>query len=51
MLNKANFDSPVKTRIDFRFDSLDENYNELLKLNKLLLSLIAIEFDLKQCLL
>lgn len=47
MLNKANFDSPVKTRIDFRFDSLDENYNELLKLNKLLLSLIAIEFDLK----
>lgn len=47
MLTKANFDSPVKTRIDFRFDSLDENYNELLKLNKLLLSLIAIEFDLK----
>lgn len=47
MLTKANFDSPVKTRIDFRFDSLDENYNELLKLNKLLLSLIAIEFDIK----
>ncbi len=47
MLNKVKFDSPVKTRIDFRFDSLDENYNELLKLNKLLLSLIAIEFDLK----
>lgn len=47
MLTKANFDSPVKTRIDFRFDSLDKNYNELLKLNKLLLSLIAIEFDLK----
>lgn len=47
MLNEAGFNSPVKTRIDFRFDSLDENYNELLKLNKLLLSLIAIEFDLK----
>ncbi len=47
MLNKVDFESPTKTRIDFRFDSFDENYNELLKLNKLLLSLIAIEFDLK----
>lgn len=47
MLDTLKLDTPVKTRIDFRFDSFDKNYNELLKLNKVLLLLIACKYKVR----
>ena len=47
MLDSLELDKPIKSRIDFRFDSLDKNYNELLKLNKLLLLLISNKYKVK----
>lgn len=47
MLNSINLNEPIKSRIDFRFDSFDDNYNELLKLNKVLLLLIAVRYKVK----
>ena len=44
MLDSIKLDKPIKSRIDFRFDSFDKNYNELLKLNKLLLLLISNKY-------
>lgn len=43
-----NFDmtNPTKTRIDFRIDSLENNFNELMKLNKLLILLIALAYSI-----
>lgn len=38
MLDSIALDEPIKSRIDFRFDSFDDNYNELLKLNKLVVT-------------
>lgn len=46
MLNVLNFINPVKTRIDFRIDSFDDNFEELMKLNKLLILLIAEEYNI-----
>lgn len=47
MINKLNLTNPVKTRIDFRVDSFDNNFNDLLKLNKLLILLIAEKYKVK----
>ena len=44
MLDKIELDEPLKTRIDFRFDSFDDNYDQLLKLNKVLLLLLAVKY-------
>ena len=44
MLERIGLEEPMKTRIDFRFDSFDNNYNELLKLNKLLLVLLTTKY-------
>lgn len=38
---------PIKTRIDFRFDSFADDYNEFLKLNKLLLLLLSEEYKIE----
>ena len=44
MINALELVNPVKTRIDFRIDSFDDNYNDLLKLNKLLILLISEQY-------
>lgn len=44
MINTLELVNPVKTRIDFRIDSFDDNYNDLLKLNKLLILLISEQY-------
>lgn len=49
MLDSIKLDKPVKSRIDFRFDSFDDNYNELLKLNKLVVLLIANKYKVTNC--
>lgn len=40
-------ENPVKTRLDFKIDSFDNNYNALLKLNKLLILLLCEQYRLK----
>lgn len=45
-LDKLGLESPSKNRIDFRFDSFDDNYNELLKLNKLVVLLLANYYNI-----
>lgn len=49
MLNELQLEQPKKERIDIRFDSFDDNYNELLKLNRLLILLVANEYNLENC--
>lgn len=44
---KTKFDSPVKTRIDFRFDNYDVEYEDCYKINKLLILLIANQYKVK----
>ena len=46
MLDSIALDEPIKSRVDFRFDSFDDNYNELLKLNKLVVLLIANKYKI-----
>lgn len=46
MINFLNMTNPTKTRIDFRIDSFDDNFEELLKLNKLLILLIAEAYNI-----
>lgn len=46
MIDTLEFTNPVKTRIDFRIDSFDNNFNDLLKLNKLLIMLIAEQYKI-----
>lgn len=46
MINEMKLTNPIKTRIDFRVDSFDNNFDELLKLNKLFLLLISQEYNL-----
>lgn len=41
MIKYLNMTNPLITRIDYRFDSYDDNFTGLLKLNKLLILLIA----------
>lgn len=41
MFKKMGLENPVKTRIDFRVDSFDDNYEELAKLNKLIILLLS----------
>ena len=41
MINEMGLENPVKTRIDFRVDSFDNNYAQLEKLNKLIILLLA----------
>ena len=47
MLDSIELKEPIKSRIDFRFDSFDDNYNELMKLNKVLLLLITVKYKVK----
>lgn len=47
MITFLNITNPTKTRIDFRIDSFDDNFEELLKLNKLLILLIAEACNIK----
>lgn len=47
MITFLNMSNPTKTRIDFRIDSFDNNFDELLKLNKLLILLIAEACNIK----
>lgn len=44
MFDYLNMSNPVVTRIDYRFDCFDDNFNDLLKLNKLLIMLIAEQY-------
>ena len=46
MLDSIALDEPIKSRVDFRFDSFDDNFNELLKLNKLVVLLIANKYKI-----
>ena len=46
MITALELTNPIKTRIDFRFDSFDDNFNELLKLNTLLQLLLDRQFNL-----
>lgn len=46
MITFLNMTNPTKTRIDFRIDSFDDNFDELLKLNKLLILLIAEAYNI-----
>lgn len=46
MLDRLNLEQPKKERIDIRFDSFDDNYDRLLKLNRLLILLVANEYNL-----
>ena len=46
MIEELMLTNPVKTRIDYRVDSYDNNFDELLKLNKLLILLIAERFNI-----
>lgn len=47
MIDLLQMTNPVKVRIDFRVDSFDDNFNELLKLNKLLIMLIGERYKVK----
>lgn len=46
MIKVLNFTNPTKTRVDFRIDSFDDNFDELLKLNKLLILLISETYNI-----
>lgn len=46
-LKIIGLDDVIKSRIDFRFDSFDDNYNSLMKLNKVLLLLIVVKYKVK----
>lgn len=46
MISALELTNPVKVRIDFRFDSFDDNFNELLKLNSLLELLLDNQYQL-----
>ncbi|MCI5903602.1 MAG: hypothetical protein MRZ61_00495 [Oscillospiraceae bacterium] len=46
MINSLELTAPIKTRIDFRFDCFNENYEKYAKLNKLLILLIANKYNL-----
>lgn len=47
MIEELELTNPAKTRIDFRIDSFDNNFTELLKLNKLLILLLEQTYKLK----
>ena len=49
MFDYLNMSNPVVTRIDYRFDCFDDNFNDLLKLNKLLIMLIAEQYKVNNC--
>lgn len=44
MFDNLELTNPLKSRIDFRVDSFDDNYISMLKLNKLLILLIAEQY-------
>lgn len=46
MISTSQVKSPVKTRIDYCFDTYKGNYTDTFKRDKLLLLLIAIQYDL-----
>ena len=46
MINSLELTEPTKTRIDFRFDCFNNNYEKYAKLNKLLILLIAYKYNL-----
>lgn len=46
MIKTSGVKSPVKTRIDYCFDTYKGNYSDTFKRDKLLLLLIAIQYDL-----
>lgn len=47
MLQASMLQNPVKTRIDYRFDLYSGAYTDVFKLNKLLLLLIAEQYNIK----
>lgn len=47
MIKELGLQNPVKTRIDFRVDSFDNNFVELMKLNKLIILLLEQSYKLK----
>lgn len=46
MIKALQLKNPVKIRIDFRFDSFEDNFNDLLKLNTLLELLLDKQYNL-----
>lgn len=46
MIDEMGLTNPVKTRIDFRVDSFDDNYNQLEKLNKLIILLLSQSYKM-----
>ena len=49
ILSEMNLDNPIKNRIDMRFDRFDDNsYTDMLKMNKLLILLIAKHEDIEK---
>lgn len=49
MINSLELTEPTKTRIDFRFDCFNDNFEKYEKLNKLLILLIAYKYNLDNC--
>lgn len=49
MVNFLKLSESTKTRIDFRFDSFENDFDKLLKLNKLLILLIAEKYNIANC--
>lgn len=47
IMEVSKLQNAVKTRIDFRFDEYCSEYNDLYKINKLLLLLVAEKYDIK----
>lgn len=43
---QSNIESPTKTRIDFRFDNYTIDYEDIYKINKLLILLVAEHFNI-----
>ena len=46
MITELGLTNPIKTRIDFRVDSFDDNYNQLEKLNKLIILLLSQSYKM-----
>ena len=46
MILEMGFDEPRITRVDFRIDSFDDNFEQLMKLNKLLILLLSQTYKL-----
>lgn len=47
MIVEMSLETPTLTRVDFRIDSFDDNYTQLLKLNRLIIMIVSQEYTMK----